>query len=190
MRRHWRKPGNDIPVCPAALAKFRHDIRVKEITHSSMSRGGGGSRSKSASSPTSLHGKQMLHEYIRVRLLGTIGSGPSAVGVNVSSQVFCNSTKRRCSSRECRCSSRESCLGVESRLMPRRGRSSVAYRRIQDRSPRSLPPTTSVRLLIFHITRFESSARAVRARCRRPTARMCRGGFATLPTRVTTLEPS
>ena len=47
------KPGDDGLVGPTAFAQFRHDVRVQEKAHNSISRGGDGSRSKSASSPAS-----------------------------------------------------------------------------------------------------------------------------------------
>ena len=47
------KPRNDRWIRSAALTQFRHHVRVQEKAHSSISRGGEGSRSKSASSPTS-----------------------------------------------------------------------------------------------------------------------------------------
>ena len=47
------KPADNALISSITFAEFRYDVRVQEIAHSSMSRGGDESRSKSASSPTS-----------------------------------------------------------------------------------------------------------------------------------------
>ncbi len=46
------QPSNHVGV-RSPFAQFRHDVRVEEIAHSPTSRGGDGSRAKSASSPMS-----------------------------------------------------------------------------------------------------------------------------------------